>query len=115
MSALLPLMPSPLVPDADRARRVRSRCLARLERDRRRSARMTTVAVFGRRVVAPAFAAVLCAAYALAHHAWARGDQKPTWLKYLDGEGAHWCRASLRFLYRTGDTDFSPLGFEPLT
>ena len=56
----------PLRPDAARAQRVRSRCLARFERDRRQSARMTTLARFGRRIVAPAFAAVLCAAYALA-------------------------------------------------
>jgi hypothetical protein len=56
----------PLTPDAARARRVRSRCLARFERDRRRSARLATTAAFGRRVVAPAVAAALCAAYALA-------------------------------------------------
>ena len=66
MSTPSPPMPSPLMPDAARALRVRSRCVARLERDRRRSARTTTLARFARRVVAPACAAVLCAAYALA-------------------------------------------------
>jgi len=55
-----------LTPDATRARRVRSRCLARFERDRRRSERLTALAGFGRHVVAPVFAAALCTAYALA-------------------------------------------------
>jgi hypothetical protein len=53
------------------------------------------------------------AAYALAHWAWARGDAKPDWIRYLDIDGAHWSKASLRFLLATGDTDFSPLGFDP--
>jgi hypothetical protein len=52
------------------------------------------------------------AAYALAHHAWARNEPKPGWLRYLEGEGARWCRASLRFLFKTGNTDFAPLSLD---
>ena len=52
-------------------------------------------------------------AYALAHHAWARNEQSPEWLQFLRGEGAHWCKASLEFLFHGGDSDFCPLPPDP--
>jgi hypothetical protein len=53
-----------LVSRTGRARRVRARCVAKLERDRRRSRRLAAIAVFGRHLVVPALAAGLFALYA---------------------------------------------------
>jgi hypothetical protein len=53
----------PLAPAGARAERVRALCCARLERNRRRSARLASISRFGRRVVAPALAAALVALY----------------------------------------------------
>ena len=53
-----------LTPGHVRADRVRSLCLARLERDHRRSRRLTAISSFGRHVVAPAIAVGLFALYA---------------------------------------------------
>ena len=52
-----------LIPDSERAERVRARCHARLERGRRRSRKQAALANVARRVIPPAFAAALCAAY----------------------------------------------------
>ena len=54
-----------LVSEADRAERVRARCCARLEGDRRRSRRLAAISLFGRHLVAPALAAGLLALYAV--------------------------------------------------
>jgi len=53
-----------LAPAAARAEHVRVRCRARLERDRRRSTRLTSISRFGRHVVAPAIIAGLVGLYA---------------------------------------------------
>jgi hypothetical protein len=53
-----------LRPDAARAARVRALGRSRLERGHRRSRNVSTVALFGRHVVAPAIAAGLFALYA---------------------------------------------------
>ena len=53
-----------LVSDAGRAERVRARCRARLEADRRRSRRLAAMTRFGRHLVVPALAAGLFALYA---------------------------------------------------
>ena len=54
-----------LAPTAARADHVRARCRARLERDRRRSRRLASIARFGRHVVAPAIIAGLFLVYAV--------------------------------------------------
>ena len=54
----------PLAPTAARTERVRARCLARLERDRRRSRRLASLSRLGRHVVAPAIIAGLFLVYA---------------------------------------------------
>ena len=56
---------TPLAPTAARAERVRARCRARLERDRRRSRRLAAISRFGRHVVAPAIIAGLFLVYAV--------------------------------------------------
>ena len=60
----MPLSLPPLAPAATRTERVRARCLARLERDRRRSRRIASLSRLGRHVVAPAILAGLFAVYA---------------------------------------------------
>ena len=55
---------SPLTPRLARAERVRARCCARLDRDRRRSRRLSAISRFARHVVAPAILAGLFAFYA---------------------------------------------------
>ena len=45
-----------LVSDAGRAERVRARCRARLDCDRRRSRRLAAISLFGRHLVVPALA-----------------------------------------------------------
>ena len=55
----------PLVPDAVRAERVRALCRARLERDRRRSGRLSAISQFGRHVAAPAIIVGLFVLYAV--------------------------------------------------
>ena len=52
-----------LVADTARAERVRARCRARLERGRRRSRKLAALADVGRRIIPPALAAILYAAY----------------------------------------------------
>jgi hypothetical protein len=54
----------PLAPAAARTDRVRALCRARLERDRRRSRRLASIAQLGRHVVAPAILAGLFLVYA---------------------------------------------------
>ena len=54
-----------LVSDAGRAERVRARCRARLDGDRRRSRRLAAISRFGRHLVMPALAAGLFALYAM--------------------------------------------------
>ena len=53
---------SSAVPDPARSARVRARCYAQLNRDRRRSERLASVASASRQLVAPAAVALLCAA-----------------------------------------------------
>lgn len=53
-----------LVPEAGRAERVRARCRARLECDRRRSRRRAAISLFARHRIVPALAAGLFALYA---------------------------------------------------
>lgn len=48
------------------------------------------------------------AAYALAHHAWARDEKIPEWLKYIRGEARSWCKTSIKFLLKTDETFFRP-------
>ena len=60
----MPLSLPPLAPAAARTERVRARCLARLERDRRRSRLIASLSRLGRHVVAPAILAGLFAVYA---------------------------------------------------
>ena len=52
-----------LIPDPRRAERVRARCRIRLERGRRRSRKLAAIADVGRRIIPPALAAILYAAY----------------------------------------------------
>ena len=54
----------PLTPRLAQAERVRARCCARLDRDRRRSRRLAAVSQFARHVVAPAILAGLVVLYA---------------------------------------------------
>ena len=54
----------PLTPGLARAERVRARCCASLDRDRRRSRRLSAASRFVRHVVAPAILAGLFALYA---------------------------------------------------
>ena len=61
---MTPLSLSPLAPAAARTDRVRALCCARLERDRRRSRRLASIAHLGRHVVAPAILAGLFLVYA---------------------------------------------------
>ena len=53
-----------LTPGSVRADRVRALCLARLERDHRRSRRLNAISHVGRHIVAPAIAVGLFALYA---------------------------------------------------
>ncbi|WP_425615516.1 hypothetical protein NA78x_005437 [Anatilimnocola sp. NA78] len=46
--------------------------------------------------------------YALAHLAWFRGEQKPAWAKYLHLNARPDFQQSLRFLNKTGDSEFKP-------
>ena len=62
---MMPLPLRSLAPAADRSERVRALCLARLERDRRRSRRVASIARLGRHVVAPAIIAGLFLVYAV--------------------------------------------------
>ena len=61
---MMSLPVSPLAPATARADRVRALCLARLERDRRRSTRLASISRFGRHVVTPAIIAGLFMLYA---------------------------------------------------
>ena len=53
-----------LLPEAVRAERMRTRCMARLMRDRRRSSRFASISRFGRHLVLPAITAGLFVLYA---------------------------------------------------
>ena len=53
---------SALPPDPARAARVRARCCAQLDRDRRRSERLASVTSVAGQLVAPVAVALLCAA-----------------------------------------------------
>jgi hypothetical protein len=53
-----------LLPDADRAARVRARCRAQLGRSRRRAARTAVVTGFAWRVLAPVVVGAVCLFYA---------------------------------------------------
>ena len=53
----------PLMPDLERAARVRARCRAQLVHRQRRSARRARIVGFGRRVLIPGVVLGLCALY----------------------------------------------------
>jgi hypothetical protein len=55
-----------LAPDPDRAARVRLRCRTRLERGRRRSARITSMTGLAWHVVAPVIVGGFCVLYVIA-------------------------------------------------
>jgi hypothetical protein len=42
--------------------------------------------------------------YALALFAWARGEDKPQWSKYLEGNVKYYFRSGLKYLEKTGDS-----------
>ena len=46
--------------------------------------------------------------YALAHAAWHRREQKPAWAKFLSYELRGCFKQGLRYLEKTGDSDFRP-------
>jgi hypothetical protein len=46
--------------------------------------------------------------YALALFAWARGERKPEWARFLRADAAHTLARGLRYLHSTGDSLFSP-------
>ncbi len=46
--------------------------------------------------------------YALAHLGWHRGERRPRWARYLNPAPRAELRASLRYLWRTGDSAFPP-------
>lgn len=46
--------------------------------------------------------------YALAHLAWFRGEQKPAWARYLHMNARPDFYQGLRFLQKTGDSEFRP-------
>lgn len=47
-------------------------------------------------------------AHALAHAAWFRNQQKPPWARYLRGDARPLFRQGLRYLWKTGDSQFKP-------
>lgn len=47
--------------------------------------------------------------YALAHLAWFRGEEKPAWAKHLHMNARPDFYQALRFLRKTGDSDFKPI------
>lgn len=46
--------------------------------------------------------------YALAHLAWFRGEEKPSWAKHLHVNARPDFNQALRFLFKTGDSTFRP-------
>jgi hypothetical protein len=51
--------------------------------------------------------------YALAHLAWFRGESKPAWAKYLHLNARPDFKEALRFLWKTGDSEFRPCNGQP--
>jgi hypothetical protein len=49
--------------------------------------------------------------YALAHLAWFRGEEKPTWTRHLHWNARPDFKQGLRFLLKTGESAFKPKGF----
>ena len=47
-------------------------------------------------------------AYALAHAAWCRGEQKPAWSRFLSFDLRPCFKQGLRYLNQTGDSTFTP-------
>jgi hypothetical protein len=46
--------------------------------------------------------------YALAHLAWFRGEEKPSWVKFLEWNARPDFRQGLRYLLKTGNSGFKP-------
>lgn len=46
--------------------------------------------------------------YALAHVAWHRGEEKPSWLKFLPPDVKACVKQGIRYLVKTGESDFAP-------
>jgi hypothetical protein len=46
--------------------------------------------------------------YALAHLAWFRGEEKPTWAKHLHANARPDFKQAVRFLFKTGNSTFKP-------
>ncbi len=53
--------------------------------------------------------------YALAHLAWFRGEQKPSWAKHLHWNARPDFRQGVRFLFKTGGSAFKPKRWRPDT
>ncbi len=47
--------------------------------------------------------------YALAAFAWLRGESKPDWSRYLEGNVGAYFKSAHRYLQRTRDTDLQRL------
>lgn len=47
-------------------------------------------------------------AYALAHLAWHRGEQRPAWAKFLNMHARANLKQGIRFLWKTADSEFKP-------
>jgi hypothetical protein len=52
-------------------------------------------------------------AYALAHLAWFRGEQKPAWARHLRWNARPDFKQAVRFLFQTGESAFKPRGLLP--
>lgn len=63
----------------------------------------------GTKLVRPEYMTVPMFAYALAHAAWHRDEQKSAWAKFLSFDVAPNFRQGVRFLNRTGDSAFHPI------
>jgi hypothetical protein len=52
-------------------------------------------------------------AYALAHLAWFRGEEKPTWAKHMHWNARPDFKAAVRFLFKKSDSAFKPKRLRP--
>ena len=51
--------------------------------------------------------------YALAHIAWFRGEEKPSWSSHLHWNARPDLKQGIRYLFRTGDSEFRPRRRQP--
>lgn len=62
----------------------------------------------GTKVRRPEYMSLPMYGHALAHQAWHRGERKPPWLRFLSSEARACTRASLKWLWKTGQSRFVP-------